>query len=481
MVAVLTVALTACNKYEWQTVAGGDPTADVISNGGYAVQQGNHVYFVNGFQGTTAENAWGTVYKQGIMRATLASDGTIDADSYALVVPKLIYSSDANSGIAIFGEWIYYATPNNEKDKTGVASTINLDFMRTKIDGSITQKIYTLAARSYPYLFTSTRILYYNANVIYAIDFSGMKTNKDISDGAGAYRATLASDVTSYTWKYDSDFAANQGTVSSNYVLYTSSTTDTTQSYRYCNELNIINIDGSGKSTLVKFDTYTTDYKLALLNSIVEDDQSFTIYYTKTKQVGSTETVDGVFCNKIVIADMVFNVQTEKQLTANKQSTIFPISYEQGALITDTTDSFVYYLNGTAGTSETYSKKVIGKTTSTAQFVLNVEGNWYVYYTDTTDAKTIYRINLIEGEGSNPNEVAVLTAGTIKLDWTKLDMIKNGTRIDFLYFNTGDYTYLHRANLASFDGSNALTSSELFGKMTDEDIATKTAAEEKEA
>jgi len=478
LLVVLAVAFTGCNKYEWQSIGGGDANADVLSNGGYAVEQGNYVYFVNGFQGTTAENDWGNVFKQGIMRATLDENGAVVADSFALVVPKHIYSSDTNSGIAVFGEWIYYATPNNEKDKSGTASTTNLDFMRTKIDGSITQKIYTLANRSYPYIFTPSRILYYNANVIYAIDFSGMKTSKNISDGSGAYRTELVTSVNSYTWKYDTNYSIAQSSAASDYIIYTTATTDQAQAHRNCNELNIIKVDGSGKKNLAKFDTYTIDYKIALIDSVIENDNIFTIYYTKTKLVGSTDTIEGVFCNKVQISDLSFDVATEKQLTASNQTKVFPLSYEKGALITDTTDSFIYYLNGTAGTAETYSQKVIGKTTATVQFVAEVEGKDYVYYTDSASAKSLYRINLIENEGKNANEALVLTAGTIKLDWTKLDIIKKGARIDFFYFNTDDYSYLHRVNVAAFDGSTKITESDLFGKMTDADIATKKAAEE---
>lgn len=481
LLLVMIVAFSGCNKYKWDSVGGGDAVADVLSNGSYAVQQGNYVYFINGFQGDTADNTWGGVFKQGIMRATLDEKGEVQKDSFALVVPKHIYSSDPNSGIAVFGEWIYYSTPNNEKDKTGAQSTTNLDFMRTKIDGSVTQKIYTLNARNYPYIFTPTRILYYNASIIYAIDFSGMATDKNIKDGKGAYRTELATGVNTYTWKYDSKYSVSQNNVASDYVIYTCATTDKLESNRNSNELNIIKVDGTNKKTLANFDTYTeshdTDYKIALIDAVIENDTTLTIYYTKSKLINATDTVDGVYCNKINISDIKFDVALEKQLTVNNQSKIFPISYEVGALVTDATDSFIYHLNGTAGTQETYSRKVIGKTTATVQFVANVDGINYVYYTDSDSAKSLFRINLIEDEGKNANAASVLNAGTIKLDWAKLDFVQKGARIDLYYFNTDDYSYLHTANIGAFDGGIALTESALFGVMTEEDIEAKKEAE----
>jgi hypothetical protein len=473
---ILASALSACNKFEWNYISGGDPTADVVSNGGYAVKQGNHVYFINGFSGTDSDNVFGSVFKQGIMRATLNADGTLVENSFELVVPKFIYSADASSGFAIFGEWIYYATINKDKDKSGKASTTNLDFMRTKIDGTVTQKIYTLAERNYPYLFTPTRILYYNANIIYAIDFTGMRGDKS-TDKAGGVRTELVRGVTSYAWNYDASYSPSQGASFSDYVIYTSATTDESQAYRYANELNVIKTDGTGKKLLVNYETYSTDYQLKILKSVLEGDEYLTIYYSKTKLMGEETVDEGVFMNRISVSEMTFAVAGEKHLTLNAQTNIIPIDYETGALVVDSGDSFVYYLNGTAGTSDTYAQKVIGKSNVKVHFVEKVGGAWYVYYSDSSSATALYRINLIENQGTSQNEAAVLQKGKYKLDWTALDLIKSGDRLDFYFFNTDDYGYVHRVNIAAFDGSNPLVETELFGVMTEEDAAAKAETE----
>ena len=90
----------------------------------------------------------GTPVKQSIVRSELNEDGSVNNATTKVVVPKIIYNSSAKGGFAIFGEWIYYATPNNDRDKNGTASTTDTDFMRTKIDASVTQRLGKINTRS---------------------------------------------------------------------------------------------------------------------------------------------------------------------------------------------------------------------------------------------------------------------------------------------------------------------------------------------
>ena len=46
LIAVLGVVLAACNVYEWSGIGMGESSADVVSNGGYYVEQGKYVYFI---------------------------------------------------------------------------------------------------------------------------------------------------------------------------------------------------------------------------------------------------------------------------------------------------------------------------------------------------------------------------------------------------------------------------------------------------
>ena len=195
VLVVAAVALAACDIYKQNSIGMGDSDAAVVSNGGYYVEQGDYAYFINGYVGSVTSNEWGAAYKQAIMRAKINEDGTYDVDNAQIVVPLSIYNTYAAGGFAVYGDWIYYATPNTEEDKTGTASTTYTDFMRTRTDGAVTQKIGTVTSRSYNYLFTPTRILYYDGSSSSSItvryfDFTGMSTDKSVDNGMSTRRAS---------------------------------------------------------------------------------------------------------------------------------------------------------------------------------------------------------------------------------------------------------------------------------------------------
>ena len=156
VLALAAGVLAACNSYEWNSIGMGDSSASVVSNGGYYVEQGKYVYFINGYVGSVTSNEWGAAYKQSIMRAELNEDGTVNNDTAQVVVPLSIYNTYASGGFAVYGDWIYYATPNTSADTSGTASTTHTDFMRTRTDGAVTQRIGTVNSRSSQYLFTPT-------------------------------------------------------------------------------------------------------------------------------------------------------------------------------------------------------------------------------------------------------------------------------------------------------------------------------------
>ncbi|MCL2860855.1 MAG: hypothetical protein FWE22_00365 [Firmicutes bacterium] len=202
----------------------------VRSQGGSAVQYGNIVYFINGFNTLTYNptadgrfNAWGDVQRGALYRAELRGeregrefvsgfnenpdlvinenaftatgqvyaqnefystpqlrhginindedfdfdnfdvndpDNWIDLVAVERIVPKAIGTVagdtlSGHGGIFIFGEWIYYATPSITRDTAGRMQDDRVDFMRTRVDGSQTQHIYSTQgpANHAPYAF----------------------------------------------------------------------------------------------------------------------------------------------------------------------------------------------------------------------------------------------------------------------------------------------------------------------------------------
>lgn len=230
------LALTACSgdSYDRVNVEGvQDSSYAVTGQGGSAVRYGNYVYFVNGTRGFEDgdgdANVFGEVVKGGIYRAELKGEKT-DGDPYAtftvdgsltgnddlfvtetvtdykgdevsrvktqLISPKTAGTSGYNAGgLFIFGDAIYYASPNNLKDKNGDVQYLKTDFFRASLDGKSTKKLYTTSSEtsSSPYGFTVKDGFVYLV-VLDGTDLVSVKT--DMKSGKVEDALRLAENVT---------------------------------------------------------------------------------------------------------------------------------------------------------------------------------------------------------------------------------------------------------------------------------------------
>ncbi|MCM1306412.1 MAG: hypothetical protein NC037_02605 [Bacteroides sp.] len=442
LVVVMAVGLVACNPYKWSAIGGGDSSAEVESNGGYAVKQGKYLYYINGYDGTGGSgNEWGAPVKQSIVRSELDEDGNVVNSTTKVVVPKIIYNSSAKGGFAIYDEWIYYATPNNDRDKNGTASTTDTDFMRTKINGSITQRLGKIDSRDSEYLFTKSRIWYYKSSTLSYIDFSGMKTDKNIDNASGAKNGEFATNVSSVAWDMNSER-----------IYYTQDVTGA-NSYKNYNELYSVKIDGSGKRLIATEDTFVTEkdeddkkipeaqpqnvFKYNLRGIYVEkpaDDQiTETIYYTKTHHIEDDET-DGLFCANVTLADSATAiVESEIKIEESGATTLIPLGYQEGAIV-NVNSGYYWFKPGEEAVEVFNASKNIA-------LVDQEEG--IVYFTDTSTASSLQKISYKE---KNATASIVISEG-IKVDWLKLDFIDD----DFYFFATDDSNYMHTINVKTFD------------------------------
>lgn len=441
VLVICIAALVACNPYKADSIGSGDSSAAVESNGGYVVKQGRFIYFINGYVGESADNAWGAATKQGIVRAEI-KDGKVDPKSAKLVVPKSVYNSSNVGGIAIHGEWIYYTSVNTAKDKTGTASTVNTDFMRTKTDGSVTQLIGTIGTRSAKYLFTTSRVLYYTDNTIGYIDFSGMN-DKATDKGKGAVKGTLVEKVENVVWSYDTD------------AIYYVQTAPSEDSYKNYNNLCTIKADGSGQKVLATQTTFVDEgvdpvndqlnvFKYNILNLYVESDGDCTLYYTKSHTLNSTS---GLFMAK------ASNVKgTEKNLNTIASTTLVPLGYAEGALAYNSNSVYCWY-NGV-------EKENPVQVTTTSQTIWKVDQQkGIVYFTASSSASSISKISYREAKD---NATVIMEEG-IKTDWLVLDFIGD----DFYFFASKDDNYLHTINLSTFDKDAEDAESTYIGCPTD--------------
>lgn len=428
LILALSVVLAACNAFDQKSIGKGDTTAQVESNGGYAVRQGKYLYYVNGYDGTDQDNTFGKPVKQAILRSEVTEENgeiKVDNSTTKVVVPKtVLYSSSVkDGGIAVFGEWIYYATPNYDKDKTGTASTTDIDFMRTRTDGAITQKIAKISGRDTRYLFTPTRIIYISGTSVNYIDFTGMKTNKSIDNGSGAKSGTLVENtVGTVLWSMDCDR-----------IFYVRSVTGE-DSYKQYNELCSINKDGSDQKVIATQSTFLEGeenpddkvlkvFKYTLVSMLPEGDD-VTLYFTTTHRSGSSDISDGLFCAKA--SDFK---NSKYRMSTNTVSSVYPLGYDEGALLT--ISSNLYKLeNGYAGE---LADRLI------------VSGSPTICYIDKTNKLAYYTISSVTGlacisyDPAKPNNQALIFGEGVKTDWLNLDLI--GTNLFF--FATDDSNFLH--------------------------------------
>lgn len=114
-----------------------------------------------------------------------------------LIVPKTVGTSRyGKGGIFILGDAIYYATPNNLKDKQGNVQYTKTDFFRMSLDGRNTKKLYTTESESSssPYTFMVKDGFTY----LVVLDGTNLVSIKiDMKSGKVEDTLRLAEDVTS--------------------------------------------------------------------------------------------------------------------------------------------------------------------------------------------------------------------------------------------------------------------------------------------
>ena len=130
-----------CGNYKWNAVSEKDTTPVVEgTNGGFLVQTGDFVYFINGNARYTDNNNFGDVLKGSIQRIKKTDLESGNYSSTDTIVPSVVYSGQYSAGIYIYGDYIYYTTPSTQRDSSGNILNSTLDFRRTTLDGSVTDR-----------------------------------------------------------------------------------------------------------------------------------------------------------------------------------------------------------------------------------------------------------------------------------------------------------------------------------------------------
>lgn len=156
VLAAGSVAFASCEE-PFTPLAGDDykSTEAAVSNGGFAVEYGKYLYFINGATTHEDDNTFGTPVKGALMRISKENfkNGTGEAET---VLPSLIVSSDYTAGFFIYNDRVYYATPNNVKSMSGEIESDWLDFKSASLNGSDVRDYFRLSDNATAFRFVQT-------------------------------------------------------------------------------------------------------------------------------------------------------------------------------------------------------------------------------------------------------------------------------------------------------------------------------------
>ncbi len=187
--AVSAAAMSACG-YTFEPLAD-NPAADaeVVSQGGFVVQKGEYVYFINGVETYTSDNTYGTPVKGALMRTRL-EDVKAGKNEVETVIPSLMVAADYTSGIFIYGDRIYYATPNNVGNTAGTVDNTYLDFKSVSLDGSGVEDYFRISDNAALYRFVqdgdTVYVIYEMEDTLYSYNTSS-KERTELARGVTAY------------------------------------------------------------------------------------------------------------------------------------------------------------------------------------------------------------------------------------------------------------------------------------------------------
>ncbi len=426
--AVVAVAMTACGS----SITENPKTDDTVyGNGGMQVRKGDFVYFMNGFYGIDevkdTSNKNGKVVRGGIYRVQL-KDGALPVDENGNIVDATAIISKITcyefGGFYIYDDYIYYATPNDQKDKKGNLLKSYVDFFRCKIDGSDNQRIYTTDSE---YSNVQFNVVKYNKDAknasTYLMVLDGVKLiSYEFQNGSNKGKTVLAEEVTGVAWNKISTYTAGQdATEFEKNIYYTQATVDT-------NKICKVNIVSGETKTVI--DDNTTSFTL-------KDCKGGKLYYEKAVS-GST-----VFASNTLGASFEGG---ETVIYNNSYSNYTVVGSSEGEFeggVIATNDNGTYYVK-TGRNGETDRITVASKKYN----ILFVDGA-KVYVRESS--AQIYVIDLTDAEFEAKEVLASDVAG--KVDGSKyVDF--DGRFITYLAENkVGETTtyYTHIVDLTQFD------------------------------
>lgn len=420
---MITCILTGCGG---EGLKGGPSANDTVyGNGGYVVRKGDYIYYANSYSTKSIsenENEYGDETLAAIYRTKVNSRGVVDTDEdgnpkKVEILAKQIAGFN-KSGIYIFGDYIYYATPKTLKVKAEVGSSQLLEgllsFERVKLDGTEHKTIYSIDSLGEDLDYSFNLV---GKNVCLTVLNEGtLKTVLvDLATGKKKDTKTLAKDVTEVIFPEVEDIAKGYSVSSFNSYVYFKET------------MTIAGGDGYDGSRLSK-----TKINGSSAVKPIEDN--------------TTKTLVSVKNNRVYYTEDSYLYSTADFETAQKYSNSKITSY----LVNQDSNGTDMGIVGVLGNSIVYYRALGDYTTlftaDKAPTLLYIENN-QVYYTlgdNTLYSKTIYKASYAENEKDIAGTIHSKNINITTSESTVFDFEQNY----FFYFNTveesnGTYSYMH--------------------------------------
>lgn len=451
---VVVVCLIACLGF-----AGCDPkkelsvttnvTTNIKSNGGIALIHDGWLYFINGTKTNNAENNKGKTVLSGIYRVKTNDKGEIlykqsgssdsDKKEFATIEPVVQSLTGFKEGsIAIFGNFLYYATPCKDKNRDGEMLYNRTEFRRYDLVNKIDQKIYTTVSNSsdtikYTY-YKQVSDLYF---VIYEQSQSTLKTFKIGNEIESAVNKT---DVTSCLLSDNFGIPYNDKAKTDTFIYYTLAA-DEDSEITTGNRVYRLLPNGEKDEKISEGETVSllyikADYLIYSVSTSVSSSETTSILYYQ-KITGSNDKLafkDNILCSKSYENIIFIEEEGKLKIIVYDGLSIGKIYYENGEM---NYESIAELKNG-----------------DEISFIGLYE-DYIIYRHDSSNVSSvsdkIYKIkykniNLEEGE-EKPYPILLSTTDIEEPDGLLVPEIMNGYVYGFHYDSDSKTTYLYRMSI----------------------------------
>ncbi len=472
LTVLMLVSLTACAG-GWKSTVTDYEAGTVSNNGGYAVVKGDYVYYINGKEESTADNAFGKVVKGALVRTKVAdlataAKATKDTEKVKseIVIPKLIYTDyrDNGSGFYIFGNYVYYVTPSTELNKKGEVQNTVAEFTRTRLDGTDTKVIATAEGLSTPFRFVEGEdkkvyLTIYTTNsddknVLITYDDDGKKVSESEAVSSYVFSTDNAAKYAFYEKKPHNE------------VLDSDESFSEVHRYSLTDDKDEIVLYGAGKysdnegigSTGVTFAFRAYVGENLYMSETYVDTSIVTVtrYFAVKPATLTAAVTDGKLDVKKAVAN--YEARTRLDNGSSSASTVFADTSVYLApnciLYNDASYGIMKYDYNAKGDDASFGRIKVYYNKDLAGYTYKYNDGAYMYYTDDT---YLYRVAIADLVDAANGYKVIANPDTIKVE--KLNHYSNGTLLDWykpefvnnymLLINTNDpyYGYLYVVDL----------------------------------